>query len=76
MLFVHGPNTINHSLALKKVFLAKQGVRLLVRRIGAYYLADKALAAVFIYTTLRRVHLKQSTRLMGLGLFGLSDGYS
>ena len=53
MFFVPGADALDHSFALQEVFLAQQGVGLLVSRVSAYQFPDNALAAVFVHAALR-----------------------
>src|ERR1700693_2078618 len=73
MLFIARPNTVNHGVTLQKVFLAQQGMCLLMARVSTNQFANNTLTAVFIYPALRRVHLQQGAALMHFRLFGLNQ---
>src|SRR6266478_1122345 len=76
MLFVPWANTVNHAITLQQIFLTQQSVSLLVSRVGTDEFADNALTAVFVHTTLRRVHLQQGATLMDFWLFGLGKRHT
>ncbi len=74
MLLVPRTNAVNHTLALHHIVLAKEFVCLLAAGIGAQHFTGKPLRIFLRHATLHGIHLQEFSRLIRLGLFGVSRG--